>query len=98
MSTVEKRPGKYLCGVKTWAQWFSFGKAPRYEIYTYIGVDAFNGTYFFQARSNPALIISKTIYQLNTNGFKPFCIDSTEYFTYLNKLGVGVFRPPVDGA
>ncbi len=59
---------------------------PRYEVFVYLGHEPSRGLHYFQSRSSPKAIISKSFYQLNTNGFYPFVLDWKLINAFAEKL------------
>lgn len=82
--------GKYLCGVKYWAQWKTIGTIPQYEVYVYIGLqknNQGNDVYFFRSTLQADRYIAKTREDIRHHGFKPFCIDTEEAKKFINGGG-----------
>lgn len=71
-NVIKIEPGERLYGIRFWVQWYA--SPPKMEVFAYAGRDRSHGLYWFRSRRSGALI-SKAFYQLNANGFKPFCID-----------------------
>jgi hypothetical protein len=63
----------FLLGVRHWAQWYGMRK-PRFEVFRYVGFQSNTGLYYFQSVSN-GTIMARGFYQLNANGFVPFCLN-----------------------
>lgn len=85
---VKDTRGDYLCGIKFWAEWrMDIYARPSFELFVYIGNEPANKLYYFASVKSPARVISKTWYQLSTNGFRPFCYDTERYMSYLAEAG-----------
>ncbi len=74
-------PGERLAGIRFWAQWYSLA-IPKYEVFVYTGTSPDVGTYWFRSKKN-GTTIGKSFYQLNINGFLPFCYTTKELQKHL---------------
>ena len=75
MSNIIKRDRRPPCGVWFWAQFYDNPNiVPRFEVFRYIGRQLSTGYYWFEAVKGQALI-SRTLQQLNQNGFRPFLLE-----------------------
>lgn len=70
-------------GIRYWAQWYSIAGPPKYEVYAYVGQDKDKGIFYFKQRKHPFALITKSFYQLNYYGFRPFVLDLTAIENYL---------------
>jgi hypothetical protein len=75
-----------LYGVKVWAQWYT-RRVPKFDVFIYVGYQAGSGLYFFQSHKNPAVMISRNVYQLMTGGFSPFVLDMKAIDLYAKSRG-----------
>ena len=82
---IDLEKESYLGGVKFWAQWWVDGRVPAYEVFQYVGRRRDVGLYFFVGLRSKQ-VISQGIYQLNANGFKPFCISTDKLKEYEKEL------------
>lgn len=83
MNVIKKED--YLFGIRHWMQVYQ-NRIPYYDVFRYVGVNHHTGIYYFQSVRTKALI-GKGFYQLNKNGFVPFCLDWKRVESYLDSQG-----------
>lgn len=62
-----------ILGITFWRQDY-IQRVPRYEVFKVIGHCKDRGLFYFRSVKDNTTI-SKSFYQLNANGFHPFCLD-----------------------
>lgn len=89
MSSVIKKIDS-IAGVRHWMQIYAY-IVPRYEVFRVIGHNPSTGLYYFQSVKHDSTV-SKYMYQLNTNGFKPYCLDWSRITKHVEE-GVDPYAP-----
>ncbi len=81
------KKANFLCGIRHWVQWYTL-RTPKFEVFRFIGADQNQGIFYFQSVKEKT-IIGRSFYQLNANGFVPFCLDFKRSQEYLQSKGDG---------
>jgi hypothetical protein len=74
--SVYKRCDEVL-GVRYWRVDYAY-MIPRFEVFRVIAHDPRTGLYWFRSVKNGHTTIHRSFYQLNVNGFHPFCISGAK--------------------
>lgn len=75
-----------ICGIKYWAWWQPFARAPRYQVFKFEIYDPNSGLYYFRSRKDPSLVMARSLAQLYSETFKPFLFDNTKIERYIDTL------------
>lgn len=70
-----------VAGIRHWAQYYTMLR-PSVEVFVVVGHDTTSGLYWFRSLKQGSMV-SRNFYQLNKNGFVPFCLDHRKIESFL---------------